>query len=59
MHIGNILCIIFFSWNKCDFYFDLDNDIAIGASWIEKSYVNVGRYRERKNKMGSSFKRAS
>lgn len=37
-------------------YFDLDNDVAIGTSWIEKSHVDVGRYREREDKMGSSFK---
>lgn len=42
------MCIVyyFFLVGINGFYFDLDNDIAIGASWIEKSYVNVGRYRE-------------
>lgn len=47
------------AFEKNYLYFDLDNDVAIGTSWIEKSHVDVGRYREREDKMGSSFKWAS
>lgn len=55
-NINNICCIFCLERAYIVLLFYLDNYVVIGASWIEKSYVNVGRYGERKNKMGGSLK---